>query len=200
MAVEQFTGMDMAQLVGAPLVAACDAQIQLARSTAGFIQQVGVDENGETRTASFLYQQGETEKSMQQKRQDMKVEVPLLAMVPIPNLQIDEVGLTFDMEVRQSERTEIEMQAGGNLEGGIGFGPAKVSMRGSISSHSNHTRGTDYSAKYHFEVHAANHGTPEALERVRDLMLSGIVPIPLKSTGTKKTGEHGRGELQKDGK
>lgn len=177
MAVEQFTGMDMAQLIGAPLVAACDAQIQLARSTAGFISQVGVDDNGQTRTACFLYQQEEAEGTVQ----DRKVEVPLLAMVPIPNLQIDEVGLTFDMEVRQSERTEMEMQAGGNLEGGIGFGPAKVSMRGSISSHSHHTRGSDYSAKYHFEVRAVNHGAPEALERVRDLMLSGIMPVPAKS-------------------
>lgn len=172
MAAEQFTGMDMGQLVSAPLVAACDAQMQLARSTAGFIQQVGVDEQGKTRTASFLYQQ-ETEGG---ERQEMKVEVPLLAVVPLPNLQIDEVGLTFDMEVRQSEQKESEMQAEGNLESGLGFGPAKVSMRGTVSSHSHHTRASDYSAKYHFEIRAANHGTPEAIERVRDLMLAGIVP------------------------
>ncbi len=172
MAAEQFTGMDMGQLVSAPLVAACDAQMQLARSTAGFIQQVGVDEQGKTRTASFLYQQ-ETEGG---ERQEMQVEVPLLAVVPLPNLQIDEVGLTFDMEVRQSEQKESEMQAEGNLESGLGFGPAKVSMRGTVSSHSHHTRASDYSAKYHFEIRAANHGTPEAIERVRDLMLAGIVP------------------------
>lgn len=172
MAAEQFTGMDMGQLVSAPLVAACDAQMQLARSTAGFIQQVGVDEHGKTRTAIFLYQQ-ETEGGERQERQ---VEVPLLAVVPVPNLQIDEVGLTFDMEVRQSEQQEAEMQAEGNLEGGLGFGPAKVTMRGTVSSHSHHTRASDYSAKYHFEIRAANHGTPEALERVRDLMLGGIVP------------------------
>lgn len=172
MAAEQFTGMDMGQLVSAPLVAACDAQMQLARSTAGFIQQVGVDEQGKTRTASFLYQQG-TEGG---KRQEMQVEVPLLAVVPLPNLQIDEIGLTFDMEVRQSERKESEMQTQGNLDGALGFGPAKVSMRGTVSSHSHHTRASDYSAKYHFEIRAANHGTPEAIERVRDLMLAGIVP------------------------
>lgn len=185
-AIEQFTGMDMEQLVAAPLVAACDAQVQLARSTAGFIQQVGVDEQGKTRTASFLYQQEEPEETMQEKRQSMRVEVPLLAMVPVPNLQIDEVGLTFDMEVRQSERKETEMQAGGNLEGGIGFGPAKVSMRGTVSSHSQHTRESDYSAKYHLEIRAANHGTPEALERVRDLMLTGIVPVPVKNVVVEK--------------
>lgn len=174
MAAERFTGMDMGELVSAPLVAASDAQMQLARSTAGFIQQVGVDGNGKTRTASFLYQQ-EMEEG---ERREMQVEVPLLAMVPVPNLQIDEVGLTFDMEVWQSEQKESEMQIEGNLAGCLGFGPAKVSMRGTVSSHSHHTRASDYSAKYHFEIRAANHGTPEALERVRDLMLAGILPDP----------------------
>lgn len=180
--VEQFTGVDMEQLIGAPLTAACDAQLQLARSTAGFIQQVGVDEHGKVRTAAFLYQQGAAEAE----KQDMRVEVPLLAMVPIPNLQIDEVGLTFDMEVRQSETKDSEMQAGGDLSGGIGFGPAKVSMRGTVSSHNHHTRVSDYSAKYHFEIRAANHGIPEALERVRDMMLSGLISAPTGSVVEKK--------------
>lgn len=176
---EQFTGLDMEQLVGAPLVAACNAQMQVARSVADYIQQVGIDENGQVRTVSFSFQQHAVPG---EENQPMQVEVPLLAMVPLPNLQMDEVGLTFDMEIRQSETKESEMQAGGDLTGGIGFGPAKVSMRGTVSSHSQHTRASDYSAKYHFEIRAANHGTPEALERVRDLMLAGIGAVPAETT------------------
>lgn len=169
---EQFTGMDMDQLVAAPLVAVADAQLQLADSTAGFIRRVGIDENGKPRTAAFLYQQAGMNGEGQMEQQNRQVEVPLLAMVPVPNLQIDEVGLTFDIEVRQSERKESARQLEGNLDGGVGFGPAKVSVRGTVSSHSHHTRQSDYSAKYHLEIHASNHGTPEALERVRDIMIS----------------------------
>lgn len=172
---EQFTGMDMAQLVAAPLVAVADAQLQLADATAGFIRRVGIDENGRPRTAVFWYQQDGSSGEGQGKQQDRQVEVPLLAMVPVPNLQIDEVGLTFDIEVRQSERKESEREMEGNLNGGIGFGPAKVSVRGTVSSHSHHTRKSDYSAKYHLEIRASNHGTPEALERVRDIMISNCI-------------------------
>lgn len=172
---EQFTGMDMDQLVGAPLVAVADAQLQLADSTAGFIRRVGIDENGNPRTASFLYQQDGIDGEGQAAQQNSQVKVPLLAMVPVPNLQIDEVGLTFDIEVRQSERKESERELGGNLDGSVRFAPAKVSVRGTVSSHSHHTRQSDYSAKYHLEIHASNHGTPEALERVRDIMISHCI-------------------------
>lgn len=171
---EQYTGMDMDQLVAAPLVAVADAQLQLADATAGFIRRVGTDERGHPRTVAFFYQQEEISGEGQRGPQDGQVEVPLLAMVPLPNLQIDEVGLTFDIEVRQSERKESERKLEGNLEGGIGFGPAKASLRGTVSSHSHHTRQSDYSAKYHLEIHASNHGTPEALERVRDIMISAV--------------------------
>lgn len=172
MGAEQFAGMDLDQLVGAPLVAVADAQLQLADATAGFIRRVGMDENGEPRTAAFLYQQDEGGQEGQVQQQNRQVEVPLLAMVPVPNLQIDEVGLTFDIEVRQSERKEPERGIEGSLGGSAGFGPVRVSVRGTVSSHSHHTRQSDYSAKYHLEIRASNHGTPEALERVRDLMIS----------------------------
>lgn len=172
---EQYTGMDMDQLVAAPLVAAADAQLQLADATAGFIRRVGIDEKGRPRMTAFLYQREGMNKEGKSELQDRQMEVPLLAMVPVPNLQIDEVGLTFDIEVRQSEWKESERELGGNLEGGMGFGPAKISVRGTVSSHSHHTRQSDYSAKYHLEIRASNHGTPEALERVRDIMISNCI-------------------------
>ena len=38
---EQFRGLPMDQLIGSPLRAACDAQVQLASATADFIKTVG---------------------------------------------------------------------------------------------------------------------------------------------------------------
>ena len=39
---EQFRGLPMGDLIGGPLMAACDAQVRLANATAQFIQQVGL--------------------------------------------------------------------------------------------------------------------------------------------------------------
>lgn len=40
----QFTGLDMKELIGGPLSAAADTSVQLAQSTAEFINDVGFDE------------------------------------------------------------------------------------------------------------------------------------------------------------
>ena len=42
---EQFSGLPMEELIGGPLLAACDAQVQLARATADFINAVGFERN-----------------------------------------------------------------------------------------------------------------------------------------------------------
>lgn len=53
---EQFAGLQMDQLIGAPLRAAADASNQLANSTAEFINRVGFDANGNVQTVAFGYQ------------------------------------------------------------------------------------------------------------------------------------------------
>ena len=53
---EQFAGLQMDKLIGAPLTAAADASVQLANSTADFINKVGFDGNGNLRTVPFGYQ------------------------------------------------------------------------------------------------------------------------------------------------
>lgn len=100
----------------------------------------------------------------------MKVDVPMLALVPTPNLQVDEVNILFDMEVKQSEKSEKSLDLGASITGTMNLGIIKVSVSGSVSAHSSNTRSSDNSAKYHVDVRATNHGTPEGLARVLDMM------------------------------
>ena len=53
--VDQFKGLPMETLIGAPLKAACDSQVQLAQATADFIKQVGQLEDGKARMSEFRY-------------------------------------------------------------------------------------------------------------------------------------------------
>ncbi|MCI8483105.1 MAG: DUF2589 domain-containing protein [Lachnospiraceae bacterium] len=178
---EQFAGLDMKSLIGGPLTAAADASILLARSTADFINDVGFDANGRVRTASFGYQRRSANDDGTSNLEEMKVAVPVLAIVPIPNLQVDEVNVLFDMEVKQSEKSEKATDLGASLSGSAKFGPIKVNITGSVSSHSSNTRSSDNSAKYHVDVRASNHGTPEGLSRVLDMMASCISPMLISS-------------------
>lgn len=179
---EQFAGLQMDQLIGAPLRAAADASAQLANSTADFINRVGFDSQGKVRNVAFGYQKRTVNEDGTSNLDEMKVDVPMLAIVPIPNLQVDEVNVLFDMEVKQSEREESARDMSGSMSGTLNLGIVKVNVTGSISSHQSHTRSSDNSAKYHVDVRATNHGTPEGLARVLDMMAANVAPMLVGST------------------
>lgn len=173
---EQFSGLPMDNLIGGPLRAAADASTQLAYSTAKFINDVGFDKDGKVRTVAFAYQQRSVNEDGTSNLDEMKVDVPMLAIVPIPNLQIDEVNVLFDMEVKESSREESEMDLSASAQASLNLGIFKVNVSGSVSAHQSNTRSTDNSAKYHVDVRAANHGTPEGLARVLDMMAAKVSP------------------------
>lgn len=179
---EQFAGLNMDQLIGAPLRAAADASSMLADSTASFINTVGFDGNGKVRTVAFGYQKRSVNEDGTSNLDEMKVDVPMLAIVPIPNLQVDEVNILFDMEVKQSERQESALDMGASLSGTAKLGIIKVSVTGSVSAHQSNTRSSDNSAKYHVDVRATNHGIPEGLARVLDMMAENVAPTLVGST------------------
>lgn len=179
---EQFAGLDMEQLIGGPLSAAADASTLLANSTADFINKVGFDSAGKVRTVAFAYQKRSMNEDGTSNLDEMKVDVPMLAIVPIPNLQVDEVNILFDMEVKQSEKSEQSLDLGASISGSLNMGIFKVSVTGNVSAHSSNTRSSDNSAKYHVDVRATNHGTPEGLARVLDMMAANVAPMLVGST------------------
>ncbi len=77
---DKFTGLNMEKLIGQPLNATKEAQKQLAQSTVDFIKEVGFDEQN--------------------------IQCPLLSLVPIPGLHIDDVDIEFDMGVKESQTDE----------------------------------------------------------------------------------------------
>lgn len=186
---EQFSGLDMEQLIGGPLRAAADASVQLANSTAEFINRVGFDKDGNVRNVAFGYQKNSVNEDGTTNLDEMKVAVPMLAIVPIPNLQVDEVNVLFDMEVKQSEKSEKSLDSNTSFNAGINMGIVKVNISGSVSTHQNNTRSSDNSAKYHVDVRATNHGIPEGLARVLDMMAANIAPALVDSSIKDKNGQ-----------
>lgn len=185
----QFQGLPMESLIGGPLKAAADAQVMLASSTADFINSVGFDwkkgADGKPepvlRNVEFSYESTEQDPSTGHAFiKETKIIVPMLAIVPIPNLQIDTVDITFDMEVKSSfsETAKEEKQGSFEAELTAKIGPFSIraKVQGSASSSKETTRTSDNSAKYHVGIHATNHGMPEGLMRVLDMMAAAAAP------------------------
>ncbi len=211
---DQFKGLPMQDLIGGPLDAAVTANVKLAQATADFINGVGFmqvpDPNskngalipGQARMVDFDFERpGLTvDKDGNQIRtiEAVKIKVPMLAIVPIPNLQVDNVDITFDMEVKSStsEKSSSDMEATTDVTAKVGWGPfsATVKIHGSVATHKENTRTSDNSAKYHVEVQATNHGIPEGLSRVLDIMASAAKPLAVQAAKVdSKTGELPKG-------
>lgn len=180
----QFSGLPMESLIGTPLKAACNAQVMLAQSTVDFIRSVGF-EGDKTRTADFSYtrhvvagKDGLGNDII--KKEDVGLEVPVLAIVNVPSLMVDEVDITFDMEVKSAESSKETQDTKGEFsaKAKVGWGPFSVTanVSGSVASHKENTRSSDNSAKYHVQVHASQAGTPEGLSRVLDIIQDSVAP------------------------
>lgn len=190
---DQFKGLPMGDLIGGPLTAACNAQVQLANATANFIKVVGflppagnnTDPNavGDIRTATFKFNRptgAAPDANGVVPMEAVQLDVPLLAIVRVPALAIDKVDITFDMEVRNSESSKDSTDASASLNAQLKFGwgmfSGTVSISGSVSTHKENTRSSDQTAKYHVEVHAADDGMPEGLARVLDIVAQSVAP------------------------
>lgn len=186
----QFKGLPMGDLIGSPLTAACEAQVKLAQATADFIKVIGFmppaanDPNGvgATRTAQFRFKRPVDDPTNAGgiAEEDVELEVPLLAIVKVPNLSVTKVDITFDMEVKSSfsqvESEDKKGEFGAEMSIGWGIFKATAHVSGSVATHKENTRTSDNSAKYHVEVHAEDNGMPEGLARVMDILQTACAP------------------------
>jgi hypothetical protein len=155
---DQFRGLPMGDLVGAPLMAACEAQVRLAQSTADFISKVGFehDANGvatdKSRTSDFKFMRPVQQDDGTWKDEEVSMSVPLLAIVKVPTLAVEDVNVTFDMEVKASTNDKNAVDSKTDFSASWGGFGAKVAVSGSVSTHKENTRSSDNSAKYHVNV------------------------------------------------
>lgn len=168
---DEYRGLPIDELIGAPLMAAAAAQGKLALTTAQFIQDVGM-ENGQVRNVDFNYETHDGSNAIQN-----KFSVPLLSIVNVPNLSVKEANVDFCMEVRTQSMDKSSANASASMSasyGGSFFCPVKVNITGSVATASEHTRSTDKSAKYTISVKAADTGYPEGLSKVLDILSQNI--------------------------
>jgi len=172
---QQFEGLPMEELIGAPLIAAANAQGKLAIQTSQFIKEIGMNENEELDMIELKYKKQE-KKNGEEKESTKIISVPKLSIINIPNLKIKKVNIDFEMEVKQQSKDETKTDAELKAEMGFKsmFSPFSAKITGSVSASKQSTRDTDNSAKYSVKIEASDDGIPEGLSRLLT-MLSNII-------------------------
>lgn len=165
-------------IIGAPLDACIKAQAQAAQTSANFIKNVGMqDKNGdgvqEAINVSFTFiQNGKM----------ARLNIPLLTIVPIPYIAIQNIDIAFKANINASASTsdetssnnEFSTEASGSGRFGWGLLGVNLNMKAAVSSKrdSRATQDSKYSVEYNMDIgiHAGQDSMPAGLAKVLEVL------------------------------
>lgn len=165
----ELASLDFTNLIGAPLISAVEAQFKAAITTVNFIRAIGMNESGEVVTVPFKYKRDD---------QIAEIEVPILSIVPIPFLRIEEFKLEFLAKINSISYSEKESELSGSLEGEAKFkwlaGEARI--KASVSYQRESRQGTKKTSEYSMKINitAVQDELPGGLEKVLALLEASV--------------------------
>ncbi|MNG79133.1 hypothetical protein D3C81_415850 [compost metagenome] len=162
--------LPMDRMIAGPLQAMVQAQVTASKSYADFLMQVCV-QDGKAVSIQFDYDETIVDEQGEYKGVVQKsMKVPLLAAITHPNIAIEEGKVEFELMINQMAEDTSATDAGGEVTGSLGWGPFKLTVKGSISHKSTQTRKTDTRARYAFNTTLRRQDPPEAMMRVIDFL------------------------------
>ena len=114
---DNFKGLPMRELIAAPLIAAAEAQQELAATAWNFYQKIAFDEDGKTARVLEFDIKRPIQQDGKMTTMSQSVKAPFIGLVPIPSLLIDRVDVDFQMEVtdtsnvKSTTNAEVETKA-----------------------------------------------------------------------------------------
>lgn len=189
MALDDFKGIPMRDLIGAPLQAACESQQKLAETALDFMLRIGfeADDLEKARLIKFnLERPVETPEGIT--TSTIEVQAPFLGLVPIPTLLIESVDVDFQMEVTSTTTSKDTLTSELSTKAGYKglFSRVSVEVQGKVSTTRENTRSTNQTAKYQVHVSARQQRPTEGMSKLMDILAS--CTAPLKVTASENTG------------
>ncbi|MFC8715583.1 DUF2589 domain-containing protein [Streptomyces sp. NPDC057197] len=169
------------QIIGGPLQGVIRASAMAANETAQFINNVGFDDKNQAKMVKFSYESaehGETgTTNTPEKRVVTNVEVPLLAVVPVPYLQLSQVTLDFDVKIDSASARKQEKTLGGEAGASGGFWGVTASVKASYSSSSSSSDTLNRSASMKVHVEARQGLMPAGMEKILTMLTENAVTV-----------------------
>ena len=208
---QQFSGLPMDSIIAGPLNAAANANAAMALTQTKFILDNGFNKTvtGTGLTAQTSYAPivitmsltrgvitpGDPNASPATVTTIQNImttfDLPLLTIIPINSLGVDNVDISFEMEVKSSFSDEASQSTSSSTAGAasfdakLGWGPFSASVKGSVSydhkdsqTHSTHYQKSN-SAKYTVRVRASQLPVPKGVNTIIEAFTQAIQPIQL---------------------
>ena len=167
---KELATLDFANLIGGPLNAIVEAQAKSAISTANFIKQVGFKEDGSVITTDFSV----TKTNNEGRKQEFKLSVPFLTMLPVPYIKIDEAVVEFNAKItsttESSSESSFKQEVNASASGRYWFVSAKVSSKTSYQKKSANSDKEERTFDMHVKVTASNTDMPAGTEKILNIL------------------------------
>jgi len=175
--VNELSAIPFGALIGGPLSAAIEAQSKAALASVDFIRAVGFDSEDKVLNVVFKYKGGTNGEDSEQ-----TLEVPLLTIVPIPFIRIDNMDIGFKASLSQSTQTQDksssvrEASAGVTAKASYLWASAQFNASVSSKKDTSSTRDSRYAVEYTMDinVHAVQDDMPGGMAKVLNLLTESI--------------------------
>lgn len=214
---QELSSIDFESMLGGPLIAVVNAQAQSAMASVNFIKEVGFKQlpqdgtaGADTATDDPIYVTFKYPKELapyepavvadpnatppvagspavQAQYQTQELQVPILTMLPIPFIRIDETTIDFNAKINSVEykKTDSTLKVSADLEAKAGWlwGSAKLKVSSSYqrSSQQGNTVNRNYSMAVH--IKAVQDEMPAGMERVLGILEGAISSQPAAVSG-----------------
>ncbi|HIE11815.1 MAG TPA: DUF2589 domain-containing protein [Desulfotomaculum sp.] len=108
-----------------------------------------------------------------------KLTVPLLAIVPIPYIRINDMTIDFEFQIKDVETRESTTEKKVSMKAKAGGWFYKVSIKGSYSNRTVNKRETDRRTTLKITVNAVQDQMPEGLGRILDTLNEAMKVVPV---------------------
>lgn len=189
---KELSSIDFGSMIGGPLDAAIEAQAKSAITTVDFIKQVGFKDDAPV-YVSFNYNKLVDEESegdngnilVSQKEEEMELKVPILTMLPIPFIRIEEMTIDFNAKINSMSKntTSSSFTIGGEFEAKQKWlgGSAKLSVSASYKKQRSSTSETKKTYSLAIHVKAVQDEMPAGMERILNILEENITSTPKNS-------------------
>lgn len=177
-ATNALNALDFASLIGGPMDAIVTAQALAARTTYEYITEVGLNtdpKTGEKTPVNVVFQYNNN-------GQMTTLTVPILVMIPIPNLEVTQFSIDFLANISasssstQETTSDSELGVDAEAEASLGIGPFSIRVKAkanySSKQHSKAAQESKYSVEYTMNVHVegGQAGMPAGMQTVLNIL------------------------------
>ncbi len=169
---QEILNLDFRTLIGGPLTASIKAQSDAALASVEFINIVGKDDDDKPTTITFAYGDGADTKEFK---------VPLLTIVPIPNITIKDISIDFNAKITsaQKQTSSLDQKIGISVEAKANWGFGSAKIKASYSRQRKDSRSNESKKEYnmHVIVKAGQDEPPPGIDTMVSFLETLVTPI-----------------------